>query len=351
MAAKKRKSNSPVDRQSIRDRLFNEFQRFSFFQAVHLLETLSPERQALGAGLEPGKETVRFSVKPGLAFPAADILSLEQGKDGSPPRMSVAFMGLIGPSGVLPYWYNELALERIRNKDTTLCSFLDIFHHRLISLFYLAWKKQRFPENYAPEGKDRLTGYLLSLCGLGTPQLSHRIGLSPESLVFYTGLISRQAPSACAIEATVAYLSGNPVSVEQFVERTIEISPEERTHLGDVNSELGISTVCGSCVHDCQSSFRIHLGPMHYEEFDRFLPTTGDLIRPIFSLVRFMVGMEYDFDIRIRLPHEEIPPCELGGERKLQLGWTTWLRSPHEELVSDVFLTLQEGDVMHAPLQ
>ena len=68
-------------------------------------------------------------------------------------------------------------MERVRQKDFSLTSFLDIFHHRLISLFYLAWKKHRFPENYLPGAQDRLSQYLLSLIGLGTPGLAGRLGL------------------------------------------------------------------------------------------------------------------------------------------------------------------------------
>ncbi|MGC9323800.1 MAG: type VI secretion system baseplate subunit TssG [Desulfomonilia bacterium] len=349
MAAKKRKSGP-----ALKERLLEEFYRFSFFQAVSLIEAMYPEREPLERSLVPSNEAVRFSVKPGFGFPPSELSHLSLTDEDHPLDMGVTFLGLIGPSGILPQWYNSLALERNRQKDVALTSFFDLFHHRLITLFYLAWKKNRFPENYRPGARDRLSRYLLSLSGLGTSGLTERIGLPEESLSFYTGLISRQAPSGAAIEATVAYLSGTRVAVEQFVERTIGISQEDRTYIGSRNSELGVTTVCGSCIRDCQTMFRIHLGPMHYTEFGRFLPTTGDLIRPIFSLVRYMVGTEYEFDLRIRLPHEEIPACELGGERMLQLGWTTWLRSPSEELGEDVFLTLQERDVLHAdrpPLQ
>lgn len=339
MATQKRQPGTDLN-----SRLASEFYKFSFFQMVSLLEALHPEAGRLGRSFVPSDEPVRFTVRPGFGFPPSDINSFEEPGDG-PARVGVAFMGLIGPSGVLPQWYNFLALERARQKDHTLAAFFDLFHHRLISLFYLAWKKGRLPENYTSGEDDRLSSCLLSLDGLGTKGLADEIGLPKESMSFYTGFLSRQAPSAAAIEGTVSYLAGTPVRVEQFVERALPLCEEDRTRLGQDNSLLGVDSVCGTCVRDCQSSFRIHLGPMRYPEFQRFLPDTGDLIRPIFSLVRYMVGMGYAFDIRVVLSGGEVPPCRLGSGGQ-QLGWSAWLASPRAPLSRDVFLVVKEDDVM-----
>jgi type VI secretion system protein ImpH len=198
LAPQSRQPGSPIA-----DRLFKEFYRFSFFKAVHLLEALYPEKRAVGMSLDPSKENIRFSVRPGLAFPPSDICGMKATVDGSPPQMEVAFLGLIGPSGVLPHWYNELALERNKDKDFSLTAFYDLFHHRLISLFYLAWKKHRFPENYLQGARDKMSWYLMSLMGLGTLGLSPKMGLPPEPLIFYGGLLSRGVPASSAIEAAV----------------------------------------------------------------------------------------------------------------------------------------------------
>ena len=72
MASQERQSHT-----SIRDRLFEEFYGFSFFKAVHLLESLLPQRKPLGQTLAPSEEAVRFSVKPGFAFPPSDISELD----------------------------------------------------------------------------------------------------------------------------------------------------------------------------------------------------------------------------------------------------------------------------------
>ena len=238
-------------------------------------------------------------------------------------------MGLIGPAGVLPYWYNELAAERLRQKDFGFTAFLDIFHHRLISLFYLAWKRYRFPENFVGGAEDRLSHHLLSLIGLGTPGLAGKIGVPRESLIFHSGLLSRLVPSAAALEAAVEYFSGTRVRVEQFIDRVISISPEDQTQLGVANGQLGIDALCGSSAWENQTHFRIYLGPMDFGRFLRLLPH-GDLLPPIFSLVRYMVGIEYEFEICLILNREEVPLCRVGMESPAspRLGWSTWLTTP-----------------------
>ena len=342
MGSKKRQSDT-----SLTDRLFNEFYRFSFFKAVELLESLCPDKKPLGKALIPGEEPVRFSVKPDLCFPPSDISGISKADEKDKINMVTTFMGLTGPSGVLPDWYNELAIEREWHKDFSLSSFYNIFHHRLISLFYLAWKKHRFTANYEPGARDRLSGYLLSLIGLGTPELTRMIGLPEESLIFCSGLLSNRVTSALAIESAVGYLSGTTVRVKQFVERMLLLDKDDQTQIGSANSRLGMDTVCGSFVRECQTKFIIILGPMDYNNFLSFLPT-GDMLAPIVSLVRYMVGVEFEFDVRIVLKKKQVPSCVLGSVTPAlsQLGWSTWIKAPEFVHGDDPFITFRESEII-----
>jgi type VI secretion system protein ImpH len=338
MAPEKREQVTPV-----KERLLEEFYRFSFFQAVYLLELLAPEKTPIGDALSPGDEAVRFKAKPGFVFPPSDISGLAQADGESRAEMEVAFMGLIGPNGVLPGWYNELAIERIKQKDSSLTSFLDMFHHRFISLFYLAWKKHRLAVTHLANAEDRISRSLLCLIGLGTEGLSGRIGFPADSFIFNSGLLSRQVLSAVAIESAAAYFTGVEAEIHQFVDRIIPLDPEDYTRVGVANGELGVNAVCGSEAWENQTKFRLHLGPMDYGRFIRLLPT-GDMFRPIISLIRYMVGIEFDFDLSLILRREEVFPCRLGGmETPLspRLGWTTWFTVPGETYPEDPCVTVQ----------
>ena len=341
MAPEKRKPDTALSRQ-----LFDRFYEFSFYRAVYLLERFSDERKKLADALVPADEPVRFHVKKGFAFPPSDISNLKADEEDRPPSMEVAFLGLTGPSGVLPNWYSQLLLERNREKDRTLADFLDLFHHRLITLFYLAWKKHRFPENYQPGASDRLSRYLLSLAGLGTPGLTNMIGLPEEALTFYSGLLSRPVASSISIESAVAYFVDAPVRVEQFIERIVDLEPADQTQLGAANATLGDDAICGSQVWESQTKFRVHVGPVDKQKFARLMPI-GDLLVPIFSLIRYMVGIEYEFEIRIYLRKEDVPLCQLGsqGPDAPMLGWTTWVSSPGYRYEENIFFTFQEYDL------
>jgi type VI secretion system protein ImpH len=318
MASRKRQPDITVA-----ERLITEPKTFSFFKAVRLLEELAADIDALGIALAPKREPVRFSVKPGFAFPAAEIVSLEK-PDENPPQMSVAFMGLIGPSGALPYWYNELAVNRNREKDFSLTAFLDIFHHRLISMFYLAWKKGRFAENYRENHNDMLSGMLLSIGGMGTKWLKEMAGLDPGRFMFFTGQLSRPYPNVSSLQSSVADLTGSKVEIEQFMPRSIRLGAEDTTALGMLNCALGVDTVIGNEIMDMQTGFRVDIGPVGYDEYLRYLPD-GDMAEPAKAMVRFAAGIEYEYDLKVILKKEEVPALGLGlGYR---MGQTAWLVS------------------------
>src|SRR5687767_12111513 len=105
---------------------------FQFFQAVRLLRRILPERAPIGQFVHPAKEIVRFGTHTVVAFPVSHVKGLDWSSDRA-PVMVVNFMGLTGPSGVLPRYYSELVMDRMQSKDRTVLAFLNLFNHRMIS--------------------------------------------------------------------------------------------------------------------------------------------------------------------------------------------------------------------------
>src|SRR5262249_26047705 len=227
MAATGRRADS-----ALTERLFLEPHRFGFFQAVRLLELFAPRRTAVGNDGPPATEAVRFCAEHSFAFPASEVLDLEAHDDDAPARMIVRHMGLTGPMGTLPRVYTALVLERLRQRDRTLADFLDLFNHRLVSLFYRAWAKYRPHLRVTEDRRDTLSTYLFSFFGLGTHGLRRRIAVDDRALLFYTGLLAQRPRSAVGLCALLGdYFGDVPVRVDQFVGQWLHLDPEGLTSL------------------------------------------------------------------------------------------------------------------------
>jgi type VI secretion system protein ImpH len=303
---------------------------FEFFQAVRLLSLLEYEREPIGEFSPPYKETVRIGVHATLGFPPSEIASLDW-ENGTQPLVRVNFMGLVGPLGVLPTAYTEFILERQRARDHGPLAFLDVFHHRLASLFYKAWEKTHFPVLYERQGHDPLAEMLYALLGFGTPGLRNRQSVPDEAFLFYGGLFAMATRPAAALEAVLADYFEVPVSIEQFVGVWRQLDESDCSYLatGSLESyQLGVGAVVGDEVWDQQSRARIRIGPLPVERYEEFLPE-GSAFEPLRSLVRAFYGDEMEFEVQLILERQDVPVCDLGEAQRggPRLGWLTWLKT------------------------
>ena len=320
-----------MPKRALSEDLFEEPYRFEFFQAVRLLEKIYPDSKSVGREALPNDEPVWFRSRVALDFPSSEIHEIIDGTDGGSGRskieMIVNFMGMIGVSGVLPTHYTELVLDRIRHRDTAMWAFLDIFTHRSVSMFYQAWAKYRFPVAYE-RGRDDFTGYLFDIAGLGTDRIRGKMDLEDESLLPYGGLIAQKPHSAGALENILSDYFGVTAKVDQFFGQWLELNHEDVTRLGTSNSGLGTNAIIGSRIWHQQSKFRVRIGPVEFKKFQAFLPN-GTAHRALRSVVQFMAGQEFDFDVQLVLAAKQVPGTILTTRamRKPMLGWTSWLKT------------------------
>lgn len=318
-----------VAQPELEEQLRNNPTSFEFFQAVRLLERLHPGRQPVGFFTDPAQEVAHFAANPDTAFPPSEIHSLDLGSD-APARIAVNFMGLTGPEGVLPYAYSHLVAERVRAKDRTLRDFFDLFHHRIISLFYRAWEKYRFGVAHERDQHDLLSGHVKDLVGLGGGQLQDRLSIPDDILLFYAGLFAPHQRSAAALQQLLQDYFRVRVEVEQFVGGWYPLSTETQCAVGnddDASEQLGWGAVAGDEVWDPQARVRLRLGPLSRRQYDEFLPN-GGAFGPLQTLTRFFCGDQFDFEVQLQLARDEVPTCALGADGPgSPLGWCTWMRS------------------------
>jgi type VI secretion system protein ImpH len=298
---------------------------FDFFAVLRRLECIYAELPRLGEGARPGDEPVRLTQEPSLAFAPATLATFRVGADGSPHRLAEYFFGLFGPHGPLPLHLTEYVRDREHNNgDPTLRRFTDIFHHRMLLLFYRAWANADPAASFDRRSSRRFDAYVGSVCGLGTPPLAERDAVPDEAKYHLAALLGLGTRPASGLRAVLEAFIRLPFRINEFVGAWIKLAVDDRSRLGrhpDV-STLGINIVAGGAVWSCQHRFRLVCGPLTFADFKRLLPGRPSLGK-VRDLVRNYVGDELDWDLNLILFANDVPALELGvaGE----LGWTSWL--------------------------
>jgi type VI secretion system protein ImpH len=304
---------------------------FDFFQAVRLLTLLRGENR--GESPDGASDVVRFCAHNSLAFPASAIAGIDR-PNGGPPRMAVTFLGMTGALGALPAAYTEIAIDRECFGDRSFADFLDVFNHRLIELFFAAWKKHHFVIGYEQSRRrntreDPFTSYLFDLIGMGTAGLRGRLPVADLGLLHYAGLLAQRPHCADALRAFLHDYFEVPVKVEQFLGEWHALEPDELCAMGsgEPTSQLGGGAVAGDAVWTRQALVRVVFGPLTIEQFRSFLPD-GKAFLEASALIRWFLGNTLEFDIQPVLRREEVPLCQLSGDPPgSRLGWSAWLRT------------------------
>ncbi len=258
-----------------------------------------------------------------------------------------------------------------------LRDWLDLFNHRLVSLFYRAWEKYRFfvpferGEYDGPE-PDPFTNCLYSLIGLGAPSLRGRLRIvardrvdedgNPQErvlarienlvLLHFSGTLGHRPRCAVALEAMLQDYFQVPTRIKQFQGQWLQLEPSSRTYMiGELgNNQLGVSAVAGDRAWDRQSKFRVRLGPMSYAQFTEYLPDRDPVVERktfflLVHLIRLYAEPNLDFDVQLVLKAEGVPECQLTGNGTFgaRLAWNTWLLTqPATADAEDVVLEGEE---------
>lgn len=317
---------------------------FDFYQVLRRLESLycdRPERPRFGSASRPADEPIRLGQEPSLAFAPRVLAGVAPGKNGAPPRLSINFFGLLGPNGPMPLHITEYARERERHvEDSTMARFFDLFHHRMMLLFYRVWATAQPTVGHDHPASNRFITYIGAMAGLGMPSLRGRDEMPDAAKYFYAGHLSGQTRHAEGLESMIHGFFEMPTRVEPFMGSWLEIPIGHQWRLGTRGPQggaLGGSTIAGRQVWSRQQKFRVTLGPLSRGQFQRMLPG-GQSLKKLTALVRNYAGDEHLWDLRLILDEQTEEACRLGRSR---LGWTSWLGKPKRGRREDLILDPQ----------
>jgi len=331
-----------------------------FFAMARLLECSYDTLPRLGTSQRPSDDAVRFAQEPSLAFPPVSVSKFVAKSGVREGRVFVNFLGMLGPNGPLPLHITDYARDRERNQqDPTLARFLDVFNHRMVSLFYRAWAVNQLPVSFdrtrkhargQPVGRlseptpdpanvdratenggraawtdeDRYATYIGALFGMGIPTFRSRDDLPDVAKLHYAGRLAPGVKNAEGLRAIIESFFGVSARIEEFVGGWLDLPERYWCRLGGSSEScgLGVNTVVGARVWESQGRFRIVMGPMALADYERLLPG-GESQKRLEAWVRNYVGHEFDFQVQLILREDAVPKVQLG--KTGQLGWTTWM--------------------------
>ena len=218
----------------------------------------------------------------------------------------------------MPAPFTDEIIRLTRAGDTASRDFLDIFNHRLISLFYRTRQRHRPALTRDSPDQGAFANYLYALIGLGTQRLQGRMAVPDRALLNHAGLLAQQPRSQHGLERLLECHFEVPVQVEPLQGRWLQLDGTQTTRLGQRNSRLGEGAVLGSRVWDQQAALTVELGPLDARSFRAFLPN-GENWAELQALVRFYSQSTAIVDVRLRLAARAVPASRLEGANRVAL--------------------------------
>jgi len=302
-----------------------------FFAVLRRVQALTPQAPRWGEAARPGQEALRLGQEPELDFAPAALARLQR-EGRAVPRLGVRFFGLLGPQGPMPLHLTEYARDRAHNHgDATLARFLDVFHHRMLALFYRAWAEtQPVVQRDRPDA-DRYAAWLGASIGL-SPATAGRDSVPDAAKLYQAGLLGGRSRHPEGLTKLLSHFFGVPVQVHSHVPHLMRIEPEDRSQLGHARNraernnaaaaQLGSQATLGRQLWDRQHKFRIELGPLTLAQYQSFLPGSKAW-QQLRDWVRLYVGLDLLWEVQLGLRDADVGTPRLG--RQFRLGLTSWL--------------------------
>lgn len=309
------------------------------FQVLRRIQAHNPHVPRLGDALRPRDEAVRVGQDPELDFAPANIHSFTASA-GAVPRIGQRGFGLFGPMGPMPLHLTEYVRERARGHgDPTMMRFADVFHHRAALLFFKAWAQARPVVHRDRPWDDDFSRWVSALFGQAGKPFAQRDVLPDDAKRLHAAALSRGPRNAEGLVKILKSYFGVNVTLDAAVGHWLALQDEDRSRLlpstaPGRNTALGQRAVLGKRVWDRQSNFRLRIGPLSYEQYQRFLP--GQPARQALrDWLRQYLGMSLSCEVQLVLQGSQVPRLQMGRKAGPcgQLGLNTWLgrRGPHPD--------------------
>jgi type VI secretion system protein ImpH len=310
-----------------------------FFPLVSLLERMTADAVRIGGDGPPSREAIRFRHDSSLNFSTGDVESasiirvpvdLENPHGATRPvvELVTTFLGLTGSISPLPMYIAEEVLhedERGIRRD-----FLDIFHHRLISVLYRSVMRYSLAREHRASDHDLWVDRVLAISGLDPEAFVPRSAIPRGKLLQLAPLVGRRGRGARDLQASLRLLvdehltPGATLVVDEFAGGWVPVHNDQQCTLGLRNNVLGQDAMLGGKVYDRSGRFQIAIGPLDARGRDAF-SLKGRGLRLLQEGVRLVVKESLDYDVELRVHASAAQRFRLHSRDPSRLGQTTRL--------------------------
>lgn len=240
-------------------------------------------------------------------------------------KVDIKGFGVFGPNGALPLHISEKIYEKkLHQKDQIFNDFVDIFHNRLIALFYKSWRDAQAVISMDQQDDWHFSRFIASIIGVADQQ-----NLVPDihhySKFYYSNLLlNRNAPCENLKNILQNYFDVD-VNILENIGQWVDAS-EFSTRLNNLGcTTLGQGILLGDKIYDATQKIRIVIGPIRPEHYLTFLRGARSAIRLI-GWVDYYFKHQFHWDVEFIIDKKFISQQKLGNGPAL--GLTSWIGHP-----------------------
>ena len=159
---------------------------------------------------------------------------------------------------------------------------------------------------------------------MGQPAQMSKGSLSAHARFTHAGHLTRHGRDPEGLEKILRNYFNVPVRLVANVPQWMPLSTREQAQLGEGRRlpRMGESAFLGIAVRDVQHKFRLEIGPLSADDYNRFLPGEG-WVTELRDWVRQYAGVEFEWETRVILRADAVQGSTLGSAGRL--GYNTWL--------------------------
>ncbi len=314
---------SPAVKKTLPEQIIAAPEGFDLDQLIYLIESIRTNITALGEGPNPAKEAVRIRSNLTMHHQGTEISRIEVANTPSGlPEVYINTLSLAGINGPLATPFTEMLLDSLHDKDYTGLHFLDIFHHRLSSLWHRL-RKRTYPHLYQSPPSSTPIGMLQQdLSGFKQQN-------DVQHTLFYDHFW-RRARSLSGFLQMVEMIFGIRAKGTPFEGTWRTVSADTGSKLGASGQfqVLGHNAILGLRCWDQSAGFSITLSPIDWATLQQFLPFTdptfgGGKFAQLKQLLISYMGSQPRVFLNLALQQAQNQGTFLN--KRSALGWNSWL--------------------------